>query len=95
MDRYQDYIGSKFLDVFFESKSEPIEGLTIIDKMNKLEKLLLIDDAEIWREMREVKNHLTHEYPDDPAIMAKFLNQTYELAPRLLELFENLKKASR
>jgi uncharacterized protein Usg len=66
--------------------------MTMIDKINKLEKLNIIDDANLWFEMREIRHHLTHEYPDHPEITARYLNQMFNLAPKLLLLLENIKK---
>lgn len=92
--KLQDLVGNKLIDAFFESQEEPVSNLTMIDKLNKLEKLLLIEDASIWGEMRKARNHLTHEYPDQPDLTAKFLNEAVQLIPELLKLLENIKKAS-
>lgn len=88
--KLQDLIGTKLIDAFFEEKGEAIQILTMIDKLNKLEKLELIEDANIWLKMREIRNNLTHEYPDNPEITAENLNRIFELAPKLLEILYNL-----
>ncbi len=90
--KLQDFIGTKLTDAFLESQGEVINNMTMIDKINKLEKLNIIDDANLWLEMREIRNHLTHEYPDHPEITARYLNQMFNLAPKLLLLLENIKK---
>lgn len=92
--KLQDSIGEKIIDAFFEEKDERVDDLTMIDKLNKLERLRIIDDAEIWKKMRRVRNYLTHEYPELPAKTAKYLNVLYTLAPKLLEILENIKKKS-
>jgi len=90
--KLQDFIGTKLTDAFLESQGEVINNMTTIDKINKLEKLNIIDDANLWFEMREIRNHLTHEHPDHPEITARYLNQMFNLAPKLLLLLENIKK---
>jgi len=92
--KLQDLIGTKLVNAFLEEKGETFENITMIDKINKLEKLGLLSDANIWLEMRTLRNHLTHEYPDHPEITAHLLNQLFTMVPQLLSLFENLKKGS-
>ena len=71
--------------------------MTLIDRLNALEKLGLIDNTEDWKDLREVRNHLAHEYPDAPEITAANLNHAFQLAPKLLltlEKFEIFLKKS-
>ncbi len=92
--KLQDFMGGKLVDAFLEAKGELIHGMTMIDKINKLEKLAILDDANIWFEMRTMRNHLSHEYPDHPEITAKYLNQLFMLAPKLLLFLNNIKERS-
>ena len=89
--KLQDIIGAKIIDLFLEAEQENVESLTILDKVNKLERLGLIEDAELWKEMRRARNHVAHEYPDTPSLMVKYLNQIFELTPKLLIIFTNIK----
>jgi hypothetical protein len=89
--KLQDIIGTKIIDLFLGSQQENVEGLTILDKVNRLEGLGLIENAELWKEMRRTRNHIAHEYPDTPSLMAKYLNQIFELTPKLLIIFANIK----
>lgn len=91
--KLQDFMGTKLIDAFLNAKGELISQMTMIDKLNKLEKLGLIDDSNLWINMREVRNHLSHEYPDHPEITAQYLNQVFELAPLLLLFLDKLKNA--
>lgn len=90
--KLQDFMGTKLTDAFLESKGEVTSAMTMIDKLNKLEKLNIIDDANLWFEMREIRNHLAHEYPEHPEITARYLNKLFQLTPKLLLLLENIKK---
>lgn len=91
--KLQDYLGAKIFDICLEAHKESSLGMSMIDKLNKLEKIRIIDNAEFWDELRELRNHLTHEYPDHPELTAKYLNYTYRLSPRLIALTELIIKS--
>lgn len=89
--KLQDFMGAKLIDAFLEAKEEETRSITMIDKLNKLEKLYILDDVNSWSQMREARNHLSNEYPDHPEIQVKYLNEMFNLAPGLLLLLENIK----
>lgn len=88
--KLQDFIGAKIIDAFFEINFENTSNLTILDKVHRLEKLEILE-AQTWKDMRETRNHIAHEYPDQPELTARYLNQIYELAPMLLTILDNIK----
>jgi uncharacterized protein with HEPN domain len=88
--KLQDFMGATLIDAVLIHLGEFSNRLTMIDKMNKLEKFYLIEDAHTWQEMRELRNHLTHEYPGHPELVAKFLNQAYPMSFELLKILNNL-----
>ncbi len=75
--KLQDLMGEKLFDQVLEYSKEPGEYITFIDKVNKLEKLGLIPDAQKWLLLREIRNYLSHEYPDDPELNAKNINISF------------------
>ena len=89
--KLQYLIGSKIIDMFFILQEEKTDTFTMLDKLHKLEKLEIIDDIEVWKEMRKVRNHIAHEYPDQPAIMSQYLNRIFYLTPTLIGILENFK----
>lgn len=91
--RLQDFMGSSLVDAVLIHLNEFSDKLTMIDKMNKLEKFELIKDAHLWQDIRKLRNLLTHEYPNHPELVAKFLNQAYSLSFELLEILNNLLKS--
>ena len=90
--RLQDFMVSNLIDAVLNQMNEFADDLTMIDKMNKLEKFHLIKDARLWQEVRKLRTHLIHEYPDHPELVAKYLNQTYPLSFELLEILNNILK---
>jgi hypothetical protein len=91
--KLQDIIGAKIIDRFLEKEAENIEYLSTLDKVNKLEKLGIIKNASTWQEMRNARNHISHEYPEHPELRALYLNKIYQLLPELLAIWHKLKHA--
>lgn len=89
--KLQDYMGAQIFPLLLQKLGEYADSMTFIDKLNKLEKFRVIDSAVEWRKMRELRNHIAHEYPDDPTLMAENLNQTYKMTTKLLEELEQVK----
>lgn len=90
--KLQDYIGRIMIDELLKLTKDYEDTLTMIDKLNKLERLGVIESVEIWEAMRSARNHIAHEYPDQPALAAKYLNDVFHLAPKLLDTLETFKK---
>lgn len=93
--KLQDLIEEKIIDALFVEKDERVENLMMIDKLNKLERLEIIDNVKIWKTMGDVRNYLTHEYPENPEKTAENLNALVVLAPKLLAILKNIKDKSK
>lgn len=82
--KLQDTIGAQIfpeiLEPYLETSS--VNRLTFIDKLNHLEKLYYLDDANWWLDLREIRNNLTHDYPDNAALC----DQLNKLIPKAHEL---------
>jgi len=88
--KLQDHLGANVIDLFFELNDENADQLTMIDKLNKLEKLRIIEDAHLWREMRKARNIIEHEYPDKPDLIANTLNLIHDYCPKLMSIKQKL-----
>lgn len=89
--KLQDFLGNQIFSQLLIMAGENIDSWTMLDKLNKLEKLQFIPSREAWLEMRLLRNHFSHEYPAQPELTAKYLNQAIESLPNLLEIAKNLK----
>lgn len=89
--KLQDFLGSNLFTTLLEQTGEQTESMTFIDKLNKLEKLEIINSADEWLKMRQIRNILAHEYPDRPEITAEIFNRAFNLGPLLLETLEKIK----
>lgn len=89
--KLQDFMGSNLFTALLENVGEQTETLTFIDKLNKLEKLEIIKSSDEWKKMRNIRNILSHEYPDRPEITAEIFNTAFSYGPMLLECLQKMK----
>jgi hypothetical protein len=88
--KLQDVTG-RLLRVILIILGEDIENASFIDVLNRAEKLGIIEDAQEWIMLRELRNILTHEYSEDDDEIAKGINKLFEISKRLCEIYENIK----
>ena len=55
--------------MYENNNSSIAEIQTNLDRLNRLEKIGFLPSAEAWIKMREFRNLITHEYPDNPELM--------------------------
>jgi hypothetical protein len=89
--KLQDVIGEKIFPSILEILEEKTEGLSTIDRLNKLEKLRFLDDVDVWRKMRSIRNSISHEYPDQPNVRLTQIEELIEQTKILLKYWEFLK----
>lgn len=82
--KLQDAMGARLFPALLDVLQEPGDLDTFVDKLNRLEKLGVIESAEQWQEFREMRNQFAHDYPDDPELQASLLNKGFTLAEGLL-----------
>lgn len=69
---------------------EDAHQLPFIDVLNRAEKLGIIENAQEWITLRELRNILAHEYSDKVEEIVEGINKLYEVSQRLLEIFEGI-----
>lgn len=90
--KLQDMIGAKLFPLILELYTmESFENKPFRDILDKLEKMEILSSAQWWIDMREIRNHVAHEYPDNPELMSKNLNDAIIAAGELLEYWTFLK----
>ena len=87
--KLQDIIGARIFPLILEILGE--DAATFIDKLNKLEKLDYISDVDWWMELRELRNQITHDYPDDYEILSKHFCALITSVHELLVFWGELK----
>ena len=78
--KLQDTMGNRLFPATLYYLAEQIEDRPMIDKLNRLEKLGFIENAERWRMIRNIRNKFAHDYPDDPDKNAAQLNLAFASA---------------
>jgi len=63
--KIQDYNGEKLFPVVLDMLGEYKSSMSFKDILNKLERLELIKSVRQWADFREIRNTLTHEYPEN------------------------------
>ena len=87
--KLQDTLGEIVLPGFLTAVEEPIAPTaTFAEKLQRLERLGAVPSAEEWRMLREVRNALAHEYPDEPELQAEPLNRFEQAVVALLAVWE-------
>jgi len=63
--KLQDMMGDQLFKIFLDKIGEYKDNMSLLDVLDKLEKLEIIDEAVTWMEYRKLRNKLTHEYPNN------------------------------
>lgn len=83
--KLQDAMGEKLFILLLEFlQEEQPRNKPFIDILNRLEQLRLLDDKNLWLELRKIRNSIAHQYEDEPQLAAEALNAIYA-SKRVLE----------
>lgn len=91
--KLQDTMGARLFPATLDVLQESYEDRPMIDKLHRLEKLGYLGSVEQWHELRVIRNRFAHDYPEDDALKAAYLNEAAEAVPvleTLLGRFEPL-----
>lgn len=86
--RMQDMFVDKLLPLFLKHSGEIPK--TAIDNLHRLEQLEIINNADVWIDMRLLRNKLVHEYVDDIAQLYEHLLLAKKFSIDLSQSFANL-----
>lgn len=73
--KLQDTIGARLFPTLLEFLQEPYEDRPMLDKLNRLEKLGYLARVDEWQTLRTIRNRFAHDYPEDDALKAAYLNE--------------------
>ena len=89
--KLQDAMGQKLFKWILICIDEEVEGKPFVDILNRLEKLSLLNSANEWRELREDRNELSHNYEDEPEITSETINKLFKKHYKLIEIYTKIK----
>jgi len=84
--KLQDEMGTNTFRFLLEFLQEDIANKPFRDILNLLERLEIIDSADSWLTMREIRNDLTYEYPLMLDDTIEKLNHLYNQIPILVHI---------
>lgn len=86
---FQEQLGKTMRAVAIEEE-QPIEPFTAV--LLYMEKLAIIDSKDRWKEMRELRNAINHEYEENSGRLSEFFEELARATPQLFCWYENLAK---
>ncbi|CAO5679869.1 MAG: hypothetical protein HEEMFOPI_01354 [Holosporales bacterium] len=78
LSKLQDTMREDLFPEFLKFLGEDVFVLSMIDRLNKLEKYGVLKSVTQWKNLRDLKNNLSHEYPNSYESLVKTLNQVFE-----------------
>lgn len=90
--KLQDRMGDKLFKALLSYLDENIESKPFIDILNRMEKLNILSSVDQWRELRDIRNELSHHYDDEPVEMALAINMIYSRKDDLIIIYNNIKQ---
>jgi predicted nucleotidyltransferase len=75
--KLQDSMGEKLFRLLAGRYEENADKLPFLDVIKKMEKYMEMDIVNEWLDLRNIRNHLAHEYEDDAIEMANSINLIY------------------
>ena len=91
--KFQDSLG-RAIKLFFSLAEENTDSLTMIDLINLAQKVGFSIDVKLWREIRYLRNMITHEYVENTDEIAKAINLLEKEFCIFEKIFKELKEKS-
>jgi hypothetical protein len=88
--KLQDIIGAKIFYLLLESMAESIENNRFLDVLAHLEKIGILESTNFWIDLRNVRNFIAHEYPEEPLLLIQNINNLHDCSLKLLEFWNKL-----
>lgn len=89
--KLQDAMGAKIFRYVLEYLDEDISTLPMRDILNRMERFNLIDSAEEWGYIRELRNEIAHDYPLLENDIVSILNELISKVPILKSIYKRTK----
>jgi hypothetical protein len=89
--KLQDAMGGRLYPALLDFLQEPYEERPMLDKLNRLEKLGYLADAQTWQYLRNIRNKFTHDYPEDlekNAVLINLASESVATVHGMLMLFQ-------
>lgn len=88
--RMQDTIMDKLIPALLKAAGEPV--MAAIDNLEKMERISLIESADAWLQIRQLRNRLVHEYFDQPSELAPALQRACEFTDQMHRDYQTMRQ---
>lgn len=85
-------MGEKLFPLVLEILGEDVRKKPFLDILNRLEQLEFIPSANEWKELRVLRNELTHTYPWEEEILIENIKKALKKSQELIDIYENIKQ---
>ncbi|WP_051937698.1 hypothetical protein [Ferriphaselus sp. R-1] len=82
VSEFQEHLGKLLASI---AREEEVEFCGFSDVLAYAEKIGIIASETEWREIREIRNQINHEYEDDPEALGEIIKAMVSCIPALLE----------
>jgi len=91
--KLQDAIGERVFPYILKNLKEDIERKSFRDLLNRLEKLEIIESADMWDELRKGRNILSHEYSSKENELVDNINEIFNKnIPMIFSVYDRVLK---
>ena len=91
--KLQDSLDEKVLPGVLSLTLDPLPPeVPCAEKLQRLERLGVLGSVETWRLLRQVRNALAHDYPDNAALQAAALSRLLKGVSDLLALWAEVER---
>lgn len=88
--KLQDMMGDKLFKIFLDEIGEYKDNMSLLDVLDKLEKFEIINDSYEWMEYRNLRNKLTHEYPNNEEDIVEGIQLAMIVFEKIEIIFNNI-----
>ena len=82
VSEFQEHLGKLLASI---AREEEVEYSGFSDVLAFAEKAGIINSESAWKDIREIRNQINHEYEDDPEALTEIINKMVGGIPALLE----------
>jgi glycerophosphoryl diester phosphodiesterase len=92
--KIQSILGEKIFREILEEMNISTKGRNMIEILSLLRKNGIVDfEAKEWLELREIRNSLSHDYPDDLDEIVDTINEVFEKVEFLKNIYNSIKNS--
>jgi hypothetical protein len=88
--KLQDLMGEKLFKIFLDEIGEYKDNMSLLDVLDKLEKFEIVENAYDWMEYRQLRNKLTHEYPNNEQDIIDGIYLAIEVFDKIETILNNI-----